>query len=111
MVFLFSSLKHLQVYDSASRGLLGSLSFLWQVKGGVSYVSYLGCVITILAVALDPFTQQILIYSNEENIVPGSQSSVQRSQVYDNGETGVTGASGQSISMYMARNIESTQKL
>ncbi|GJN66284.1 hypothetical protein PLICBS_000301 [Purpureocillium lilacinum] len=44
------------------------------------------------AIAIDPFTQQILSFEQRATVVDGPQSSVTRSQVYDNGGKGVSGA-------------------
>ncbi|PKY08257.1 hypothetical protein P168DRAFT_308339 [Aspergillus campestris IBT 28561] len=55
-------LYHMQVIDQASRGPWGSLEIL---LGGIfgsrtGSLTYIGAVITILALAVDPFAQQIL---------------------------------------------------
>lgn len=89
------SLEHLQVYDNASRGPLGSLKFFFEARGvswGISVASYLGCIITIATLALDPFTQQILLYSDDVEVAPGSRSSVPRAQIFDNRDFGMTGS-------------------
>lgn len=65
---------------------------------GISLVSYVGCLITIAALALDPLTQQILAYTSNSQALKGPRSSVPISHAYDNGDTGVTGATGGSIS-------------
>lgn len=56
-------LQELQFFDDASRGPLGSLLFLWHFKAkpGVM-VTCCACVIMITALAVDPFTQQIIDY-------------------------------------------------
>lgn len=60
-------LHHLQSIDEASHGPLGSFVVLYQHKG--STVICLGAVVTILALAFDPFVQQILSYPVRQ--VPG----------------------------------------
>lgn len=55
-------------------------------------MSYLGCIITIAALALDPFAQQILVYNDNNVPAPNVRSSVPRAQAYDYGGTGSTGA-------------------
>ncbi|KAH7121262.1 hypothetical protein B0J11DRAFT_62108 [Dendryphion nanum] len=50
-------LSHMQVFDDASRGPWGSLVLLQKVKLNLGT---LGAVITILALTLEPFTQQVL---------------------------------------------------
>lgn len=59
-------------------------------------VSYLGCLIIVLALALDPFAQQILQFQALKTAVPHLNSTVSRSQVYDWGTTRIYGASGNS---------------
>lgn len=56
-------LQELQSFDDASRGPLGSLLFLWRFKAkpGVMIICC-ACVIMIAALAIDPFTQQIIDY-------------------------------------------------
>ncbi|EGC42167.1 conserved hypothetical protein [Histoplasma capsulatum var. duboisii H88] len=53
-------LQDLQIFDDASRGPLGSLHMLFYLRG--SHLASLGAVITILAVALEPFMQQLIVY-------------------------------------------------
>lgn len=54
-------------------------------------ITYLACGVTVVALMIDPFTQQIIHYSQEMKPVNGVRSSVTRSQVYDNGSKGVNG--------------------
>ncbi|KAJ5177547.1 uncharacterized protein N7500_000246 [Penicillium coprophilum] len=53
-------LLHLQHFDSASRGSLGSIMILFQHRGR-TLVSF-GAAIIVLLLAFDPFVQQILSY-------------------------------------------------
>jgi len=87
------NLEQLEAYDGASRGSWGSVKFFWSARGAM-LVTYLGCLMTIAAVALDPFSQQLLSYEQLPTLVPDLQSSVASSQVYDNGGQGVSGISG-----------------
>lgn len=57
-------LDQIQLFDSASRGPLGSLFVIMQHKGQ-SIVS-LGALVTILVLTFDPFVQQILMYPTRE---------------------------------------------
>lgn len=54
-------LTHFQVFDDASRGPWGSLRLLIAVNWTAIAASF-GAVITILALAMEPFTQQVLSY-------------------------------------------------
>ena len=51
----------LQVFDEASRGPLGSFRLLWMLKLH-AVVASVGAIITIVALAMDPFTQQVLAF-------------------------------------------------
>ena len=54
----------------------------------VTYAAFMGCLIQIIAIALDPFTQQILRYSTV--LVPelGAAATIPYAHSYDNEETG-----------------------
>ena len=53
-----------------------------------SFLAYFGVVVIVCAVGFDPFTQQLLSFADRPIVTPGLQSSVQRSQIYDNGVEG-----------------------
>lgn len=61
-------------------------------------VSYLGCLIVVLALALDPFAQQILQYQPLKTAVPQLNSTVSHSQVYNWGTARVFGGNSESAS-------------
>ncbi|KAH8743762.1 hypothetical protein F5883DRAFT_388839, partial [Diaporthe sp. PMI_573] len=82
-----SHLEQLQVFDNASRGPAGSFLFFLQARRA-PVVSYFACLIVILAVALDPFTQQVIQYYQPAKVpVPHLNSTVRHSQEYDRGTT------------------------
>ncbi|CAI6098113.1 unnamed protein product [Clonostachys chloroleuca] len=88
----------MQAYDDASRGPFGSLLFLHGliVRKGRSKVSALtavGCFITIVALALEPFTQQIISFRVREIELGDGQgtASLAVATAYD---TGVSTRSG-----------------
>lgn len=83
------SVEHLQIFDNASRGPWGSFVFFWYARR-VSLFAYIGCVVMVAAIALDPFAQQIISYNSRATVVTGVQSLVTRSQEYDNGGKGLT---------------------
>ena len=83
-------------YDDASRGPSGALSLLWRLRGR-HFLASLGAVITVLALATDPFAQQIVHYRDCSIPVPGMNSSLPRTNYYYE-EGGLhTGALYQSI--------------
>lgn len=55
------TLSYLEIFDYASRGPLGALNSLWRLKFQAMLAS-VGAIATVLAIAIDPFTQQILSY-------------------------------------------------
>lgn len=50
-----------------------------------SVVSYLGCLVVVVALTLDPFTQQILRYQSLSTTIPHQNSSISHSLVFDKG--------------------------
>ncbi|KAK8133806.1 hypothetical protein PG984_005818 [Apiospora sp. TS-2023a] len=86
-------LKDLQEYDDASRGPLGSSKFCYK-RPTKSILPYLGCLMTLAAIALDPFTQQILRFDTRLAEVVGSYSELKFSHIYDLGDTSGPSAGG-----------------
>lgn len=78
-------LEDLQLFDNASRGPLGSLKFFWRLPSK-SMLPYIGCLVTVVAIATSPMIQQILQFETRQTQIPGAFASVRTSQVYDNGE-------------------------
>ncbi|CAG7944807.1 unnamed protein product [Penicillium salamii] len=76
-------LRDFQSFDSASRGPWGSVVMLWQHKGAT--IASLGALITILALAFDPFLQQVLTFPLRQIPMPSSSNSHDSSfsQVYN----------------------------
>jgi hypothetical protein len=74
------SLREVQVFDDASHGPLGSIQLLWELHSKTWLASW-GAAITLLALAMDPFVQQLLSYPSRTNYGPGAV--FYASQVYD----------------------------
>lgn len=56
-----NTLDRLQIFDDASRGPWGALVFILKIKKGeIRSLAAIGAALTILALAFEPFTQQIL---------------------------------------------------
>lgn len=51
----------MQTFDEASRGPLRAFKLLWRIRFR-AFIASAGAVIIILAIAIDPFTQQVLSY-------------------------------------------------
>lgn len=95
-------LQHLSLFDTASKGPKGTVSLLGTTRGH-HQVLMLGCIVTILALAVDPFAQQLVHFTTCAIAQPGN-SSISRSNWYnqpgrhENSDTGELGLSTQ-ISM------------
>lgn len=59
-------LYELQIFDDASRGALGSFQLLWGRTGNI--IAIVGALLTILALAFDPFIQQVIRYPTRTTI-------------------------------------------
>ncbi|RJE20239.1 hypothetical protein PHISCL_07417 [Aspergillus sclerotialis] len=70
-------LNDLQSFDSASRGPFGSLLMCVQDRGR-SLIS-IGALVTVLALAFDPFMQQVLSYPVRQVPVPSNTATAQQS--------------------------------
>ena len=79
----------LQIFDDASRGALGSLRLLWRLKGSVCHLTsslrlstptiahvIQTLVASIGALALEPFTQQIISYYTHPTLAANESSSI-----------------------------------
>lgn len=60
-------LREVQVFDDASRGPWGSLELIWKLHFKTKLATW-GSVITILTLAMGPFTQQLLSYPSRSVI-------------------------------------------
>lgn len=74
-----SRLTNLQNYDNASRGPLGSFRFFFYVPTK-SWLPYVGCAITLAAIATDAFAQQILAFETQLVELSGVYSELRASQ-------------------------------
>ncbi|KAI0435269.1 hypothetical protein F5Y09DRAFT_293549 [Xylaria sp. FL1042] len=86
------NLQDLQRYDDASRGPLGAIRMFWTVRSA-SLVAYLGSLTILLALAFEPFSQQLLHFDERVITYPYQRSSVPLSTVYDYDAQGVDGVS------------------
>jgi hypothetical protein len=62
-----------QAFDDASRGFTGAVSILF--THNIQSMASLGAIITILAVAIGPFVQQLIRFPLEQGKIPSSRSS------------------------------------
>ncbi|KAI9733085.1 MAG: hypothetical protein M1834_003631 [Cirrosporium novae-zelandiae] len=74
----------LDIIDCSSRGPLGSMKLLWRTRG-MAY-AWIGAVITILALGLDPFAQQLLqLQSRLEYSKPDNLTGIAQARRYSKG--------------------------
>lgn len=67
------ALSHAQVFDEASRGPWGALTLLCTIRAQ-KWLATLGAVITIVAIAVEPFIQAIITYPQREVRLSGQAS-------------------------------------
>jgi hypothetical protein len=97
------ALKEMDVFDRSSRGPLGALELLVRINLRAPVAS-IGAAIVLLALAIDPFTQQILefpvrdIPAGAGNISATAQPTFQVSSTYD-WPTGTTAGTGTFFSL------------
>ncbi|TPX15281.1 uncharacterized protein E0L32_004558 [Thyridium curvatum] len=68
----YRSLRDFETIDEASRGPLGSVRVL--LGRNLFTVASLGAVVTVLALAVDPFVQQVIQYSSEPRLVQSQEA-------------------------------------
>lgn len=85
---------HMQTFDDASRGPWGSLILIRRIRWRASLAAG-GALLVILALAIDPFAQQVLSYPPKKIGDPRSNASLPLAREYKNehhhSTTGVTG--------------------
>ncbi|OJD33824.1 arginase family protein [Diplodia corticola] len=76
-------LQELETFDNASRGAIGSLQLLGTVKH--KHVASLGALVTVFALGLDTFSQNILGLRYDNVLHPGvlGVGAISRSEIYD----------------------------
>ncbi|KAL2074543.1 hypothetical protein VTL71DRAFT_8321 [Oculimacula yallundae] len=89
----------------ASRGPLGAVKLLFTACKGRSWPSgaaAMGSVITIAAVALDPFAQQIISFPLKETSLDLGSSSINITNIYDSGNPGgITDSMSKNVAVTM----------
>lgn len=74
------TLNEVQVFDDASRGPWGSLTLIWKIHIKAKLAAW-GSIITLLALAMSPFAQQLLSFPSRSIEYAGG--SFYKSQSYD----------------------------
>jgi hypothetical protein len=81
-------LSDLTSFDDASRGAWGSLSLLWTLKGRHIMASC-GALVTVAALFIDPFAQQVISTIPCTTDVQSSQATIPRTNFYNEAGTHV----------------------
>ncbi|KAL6695786.1 hypothetical protein J3F84DRAFT_372009 [Trichoderma pleuroticola] len=66
----------LQQYDSASRGVVGSLGLLWTHRNGRRMIPVLGAILTIILTLVDPFGQALVQLEDCTVVDPSVRSTI-----------------------------------
>ena len=74
-------LQDLTRYDRASRGPWGSLLLLWTLRSR-NIVASIGAFVTLAALAIDPFAQQVVRYYQCTISIPEVNATIPRTNVY-----------------------------
>ena len=74
-------LQDLVIHDEATHGPLGALTLLWRLRFRHP-LSSVGALITLVTLAVDPFTQQIIHYYDCSIAMNGLQAAISRTNVY-----------------------------
>ena len=74
-------LEDLTRYDMASRGAWGAVRLLWTLRGR-DLVASIGAVVTIAALAIDPFAQQIIHYYTCQIELTTAQAAIPRTNLF-----------------------------
>lgn len=74
-------LRNMQVFDEASRGPWGASVFFGKIRSP-AYTALLLSLITILALGIDPSTQQVLKVSNRETKLEGATAQLGVANAY-----------------------------
>jgi len=85
-------LDHLQTFDDASRGPWGALQLLYSTRGKARLAAW-GAFITLAALAIDPFTQQVITFESRQ--VASGSAAVGRCQNWTTNSSIIT--SGRSL--------------
>jgi hypothetical protein len=71
-----------EVFENASRGPWGSLCLLYQINWK-ALAGSTGAIITILALAMDPFAQQVISFDSRQVVADNTTSTLRAARAYD----------------------------
>ena len=95
-------LQDLQSFDDASRGVFGSILLLLGLQG--RYLASIGAVVTILALAFDPFLQQVVKYPSRGISVPSNATTTRMASTFSLSGVNATGPAFESLQYIGAIN-------
>jgi len=100
-------LDHLQTFDDASRGPWGALQLLYSTRGKARLAAW-GAIITLAALAIDPFAQQVITY--ESRRVASGSSGVARCQNWTTNDSVITSQMSPSATSVISISADSWKK-
>jgi hypothetical protein len=92
-------LMEFELFDTASRGPWGSATLLYHVNIR-AWAASAGALLTILALAMDPFVQQVIYYDSRLVDVNNSTSTIQAARIYDMDSAWETSTDASSYTVY-----------
>jgi hypothetical protein len=76
------AVQHMQTFDQASRGPWGALVFLWKTRGTAILATF-GSLITVLMLAFEPFTQQVIELHSRETVLYNTTGYVSSTKTFN----------------------------
>lgn len=80
-------LADFDTFDGGSRGPLGAIKMLYKINGR-AIVASIGGIVTILALAMDPFVQQVVSFESKPRNNPEVPSLISTARSYDHSVLG-----------------------
>jgi Protein of unknown function (DUF3176) len=99
----YRPLKDLKSFDDASRGPWGSLTLMWRLRGP-QFVSRCGAFITVAALIIDPFAQQVISTYDCDIPVESGRATIPRTNNFSERGKHIGAAIG-TVSLEMQRSI------
>jgi Protein of unknown function (DUF3176) len=99
----YRPLKDLVSFDNASRGPWGSLTLIWRLRGR-QFVSRCGVFITVAALIIDPFAQQVISTYDCNILAESGRATIPRTNNFSERGKHIGAATG-TVSLEMQRAI------
>jgi hypothetical protein len=88
-------LGQIQAFDEASRGPWGAATLFWKTRRGPRPIlAWLGCAVTILLLAFEPFAQQVIEFSTRSAAMANATGSAVAVHNLQDGDPGISSSNG-----------------